>query len=129
MIFFFLKKKGRFLTERKKITDSNKLGKKLEGKERTCDEMTSSTLEVFSHDFSHTSLDASHICLRNKHQHQSSILSDARSGLSLFSSLSSSTRYPPFPLVLSTHGGFFIFMEKIVSWNKTTYIMYSSFHL
>jgi hypothetical protein len=43
--------------------------------------------------------------------------------------LSSSTRYPPFPLVLSIHGGFFIFMEKIVSWNKTTYIMYSSFHL
>ncbi|KAL9353557.1 hypothetical protein Peur_056237 [Populus x canadensis] len=77
---------------------------KLEGKEGTCNETTSSTLEVFSHDFSHTSLGASHICLRNKHQYQSSILIDARSSPSLFSSLSSSTRHPPFPLVLSTHG-------------------------
>ncbi|KAJ6980844.1 hypothetical protein NC653_024260 [Populus alba x Populus x berolinensis] len=42
MIFF---KKADSLQNERKITDSNKLGKKLEGKERTCDETTSSTLE------------------------------------------------------------------------------------
>jgi len=57
--YFFYKKKADSLQNERKITDSKKFREKLEGKEGTCNETTSSTLEVFSHDFSHTSLGAS----------------------------------------------------------------------